>query len=385
LWDEPDEDDAGSRPLAVSGPGWSEQPVHSLEVPVDEGDGELDDGELDDGDRGSDREFEDHPSPVGAPVAVEPAAHTEAPEDAVERPGLELLTGVFGLLLAVSAFLPWYLSGDFKVSGWASGTTGPLVVALGILVAAVVALRRFGVAVSLPLQAALILEGAGWLAVVAIIPKRFMKPLPALDRHEVYQLLALLLAVGVAMAGGTVSRTASLVLRPGWLAMAGGKIGAGLLGAVVVVAGFFGVTNDVVDPASFNVPQVVDGVPDCLKGAGFPIPKGVEATTGRQSDPRAEFPFCSVTLESRVSVNTTLIRYRSALRDAGYRIVFADKKGSPLRRLQAQKESDCLTLAHAPGVGTGKKVKSTVTVNLVNLDAVAQFGVTCDLRAPGGG
>ncbi|HVL32321.1 MAG TPA: hypothetical protein VM600_01935, partial [Actinomycetota bacterium] len=61
----------------------------------------------------------------------------------VERPLDELGAGIAALVLSASVFLPWYSRPTLDgVSGWTSGSWGPIIFFLGLAAFAIVLIRR---------------------------------------------------------------------------------------------------------------------------------------------------------------------------------------------------------------------------------------------------
>ena len=78
-----------------------------------------------------------------------------------------------GVVLAVSAFTGWYTGPSegvrVSVMGWHTGTLGKLVLAVGILVVLVVALREFGVDLPATVPESLLTIALGSLATIFVL------------------------------------------------------------------------------------------------------------------------------------------------------------------------------------------------------------------------
>lgn len=295
---------------------------------------------------------------AGAPEPAQPEAPALPSAENV-RPGIELAVAAACAVLAASVFFPWYSTFTHTASGWASGGWAPAVFALGVLGVATVALRRLKVAVEFPVHHALVLEGIGWVAVVFVFVKRQFAPRindVEMAVNNTGVLLALFSAVAVALLGGMVSKGEPFVLRPGWLRSTGGRIGAGMLAAVVAVGAFFGLANSAEMPAP-AAPQQRSGYAPCLSDADVPIPDGVEAAGYTENTTQA-LPVCFGQLTSTLALRDLGAAYRSSLNDAGWEVLFYDPQKTNIR-LQALKGSDCLSVtatAVKPKAGTDKAI-----------------------------
>ena len=117
------------------------------------------------------------------------------------------LGGLAGLVLALSAFMGWYVgSGDgltISVIGWHTGTLGKLVFAVGIAVVLLVLLREAGIELPPSIPGSLVVIALGALATIFVliqlvsIPDKF---LPA-DGRGIGIWISLVAAVGVILAG----------------------------------------------------------------------------------------------------------------------------------------------------------------------------------------
>lgn len=119
----------------------------------------------------------------------------------------ERLTWISGLVLALSAFMGWYVgSGDgltLSVIGWHTGALGVLVFFIGLAVLALIALREAGIALPAMVPESLVVIGLGSLGTIFVlirvidIPDRF---LPA-DGRGIGLWISLAAALGVIVGG----------------------------------------------------------------------------------------------------------------------------------------------------------------------------------------
>jgi hypothetical protein len=243
---------------------------------------------------------------------------------AIDRPAIELGVAGFAALLAGSVFLPWYHNVPGTVSGWASGTWGPVIFFFAVAVVAIVLLRRQGIAVSFPVEPTLVVEAIGWVCVLGVIAKRFFPPkafgykLPT----DGWLFVSLALALGLALLAGMSSSNAAFVLRPSWWKSTGGKIGTAIL--VIALAGglTFGLTNTAV---STTIPQVKanppavqsKGLPPCAKRINLPTPDGYTAVLGSEIP---SISHCAVQFSSSLPLQIAFTRFVAALRGAGWTV-----------------------------------------------------------------
>ena len=255
---------------------------------------------------------------------------------------------VVAALLAASTFLPWYRgpSGfDVSVTGWASGSWGPLVLFLAAGSLALVALRRFGVKVSLPVEESLLHEGAGWLALVAAVVKSRFRPGPANFLGASY---GVWVAIGAAalliILAGRMSPHAPLVLRPGWMRGKAGVVGMVVLGVMVAGSAVFGVTNKpslTAEGGPDVFPGTVRGrLPDCAKG--FPVPRDVKPELGFGTGST-----CQAQLTSSRSPTELAVAFRELLKSNRY--TFTEVAGAPGSTVFTITKPRCATLAVVPG------------------------------------
>jgi hypothetical protein len=267
------------------------------------------------------------PPPVEPETRIEPAwgaprpawEEEPGPSRTTERPetyGADIPVALASALLGASVFLPWYTGPPgygLSVSAWATGSWGPVILFLAAGSLLLVALRRVGLAVSLPIEESLVHEAAGWLALAAAVLKsRFRPGLEGL-------LLSYGLWVGIGGAvlliilAGRMSPHAPLVFRPGWHRGRAGKIGAVVLLAMIGGSAAFGMINTtpLVPKASVsNVPGVITGrLPDCAKG--FPVPSGVRPTQAFERP-------CQAQLSSDKTAADVTAAFDAALKQGGW-------------------------------------------------------------------
>lgn len=243
----------------------------------------------------------------------------------IESPRAELIAIGISLALAVSVFvLPWYTIGSATLSGWKTGTWGPVVFFLALASATILGLRRVGVKIAFPVDHSLVIEGIGWICTVGILLKNLMRPainsFPS-NRH-LLSLVSLLLAVGLALIGPKLSGSAPFVIRPGWFASNAGRLGAAVLIVAIGAGAAFGLT---VDPNAKGTSlagknpaiKTIKGFPPCMKEAGFPLIKGVKA--GDSVDAR-EAKVCYASFSTKLTAATVFSQYKAALILAGWKV-----------------------------------------------------------------
>jgi hypothetical protein len=246
------------------------------------------------------------------------------PSSAVDRPLAELGVAVFGALLAASAFLPWYHSEPTRVSGWASGTWGPVIFFLAAAAVVIVVLRRAGIGVAFPVEPTLVVEAIGWVCVIGLILKRYFPPKPFGYKlpTDGWIFASLAFALGLALIAGIASSNAAFVLRPGWWKGAPGRIGAIVL--VIALAGglAFGFTNTAVSTAvpkaRVNPPaSEFKGLPPCATRIHLPTPTGFTPTAGSEVKGLNN---CNVLFTSTLTVDVAFSRFVAALRGKGWSV-----------------------------------------------------------------
>ncbi|MFA5890068.1 MAG: hypothetical protein WDA27_03805 [Actinomycetota bacterium] len=259
------------------------------------------------------------------PAPDAPSALDGAPPRTWEEPAAAALAGVLAILVLV----PWYSAGSLSVSGWASGTWGPVVFFLALAAVGVIALRRLNAPVRFPVESGLVVEAVAWVSIVGLFIKRFMRVKAGATGFTLGvtrgQTIALFVAVGLALVAGRLSTNAPIMIRPGWFRDREGKIGVAILGVALAVGLIFGFTNSAfpgqpqsqagaVNP---NVRQVT-GMPKCGKDMRFPVPAGVTATSGY--DIKGS-PTCVMTFSSSsLTLSKMYSRFVAALRKAGWSV-----------------------------------------------------------------
>lgn len=260
----------------------------------------------------------------GAPAETLPADPTF-----IERPRDEMFTGIIAALLAASTFLPWYKAAfpPRTISGFASGTWGPIVFFLALAAVAIVVLRRLRVPVSFPIETSLMLEGFGWLSVAGALLKKFFvlhQPGfgtgtgPALTVEKgLYA--GVVLGAALAIVGARTASSAPMMLRPGWFASTAGKLGASVLAVALVLGlglGFtaspFASSADVGASPNVPRPKQFKGFPPCATTAKFPQVPGVKASTGYSIEIEGRVT-CGMQFTTTLSPRTALTRYEHAL------------------------------------------------------------------------
>ena len=250
--------------------------------------------------------------------------------------------------LAAATFLPWYKGpAGFGISatGWGSGTWGPLIFFLAVGSIVLVALRRFGVNVSLPIEESLFHEGAGWIALVGSVIKSRFRPGPADLLSTAY---GAWIAIGVSavliILAGRMSPHAPLVVRPGWHKARAGIIGVIVLGLVVAGSAVFGATNKAAltpssSPGDAFAGTVRGRLPDCAKG--FELPAGVKPEYGFGTG-----GVCQAQLTSTKSSADLTTDFRALLKKNKY--VFTELTGAPGSTVFTITKPRCATLAVVP-------------------------------------
>jgi hypothetical protein len=268
--------------------------------------------------------------PWGFPLPESDALEAGPPE-AVERPRDELFVGVACAVLAATVFLPWYKSVFRNVSGWSSGTWGPIIFFLALAGVAIVALRRLKVPIAFPFDHSLILEGIGWLSVGMAFIKRFFAPHLNTFKYQINtwpMLATMFAAVAVALLGGRVSSGAPFVMRPGWFKDRAGKTGAALLGVALALGIAFGLTAGSSDASQatsnpLKSKQIL-GFPNCAKKAKFPQFAGFKATLGAETPASgSQQASCVVTFTAPFTTKVALARIETALQGAHWTFAVA--------------------------------------------------------------
>lgn len=301
-------------------------------------------------------------APTFTSSAVDPAESLEDPA----RPRDELLAGLAGLVLAVSTLLPWYRLGARELTGLASGTFAALAFAVGLAAAGIVVLRRLGRPVRFPLEFGLVLEVLGYAGVGSVIVKRFLRP-SGYDVVNLNTFLALGSAAGLAFMASKLSAGAPFVIRPGWAKESGGKVGAGLLAGIVLVAGVLAV----VKPGAPTTPKIEElktssTAPACVEEANFPVLAVITDVTYRYGTiPGSEFtgePYTICTGEGRSTELPPQLQKRFQTQLAAAKWKFETPKAISGIAMITLREPRCgfISMNKASGTSPGAKKAPTL-------------------------
>jgi hypothetical protein len=148
------------------------------------------------------------PYPPGRSVSDRPLARRERFTGAGILAMGEQVTGLAGLILALSAFTDWYAGSDsvgptIGVIGWHTGTLGKLVFFIGLAVVALVALREAGIELPPTVPDSLVVIALGSLSTIFVLIRLISIPdefLPASGRG-IGIWISLLASLGVIGAG----------------------------------------------------------------------------------------------------------------------------------------------------------------------------------------
>lgn len=293
---------AASRPIAVAREGAGAPRVYSPPTPAVE-------------------LFDSLDVEADSSLVSEPSAAEAAPPRTWE----ELAAAGLAAVLAILVLVPWYSAsgGSLGVSGWASGTWGPIIFFLALAAVGVVVIRRLNAPIRFPVESGLVIEGIAWVSIIALFIKRFLRVKVGATGFALGvtrgQTIALFTAVALALVAGRMSSNAPIMVRPGWFRDRAGKTGVAILGIALIFGLVFGFTNSAFPGQSktqtgavnSNVRQV-SGMPQCAKDLKFPVPAGVTATSGY--DIKGS-PTCVVTFStSTLTLNQMYSRFVSALR-----------------------------------------------------------------------
>jgi hypothetical protein len=279
----------------------------------------------------------------------------------VDKPWAEVGVGVFALLLAGSVFLPWYHNALTTISGWSSGTWGPIIFFLALAALAIVVLRRVQIPVAFPVEAPLVVEAIGWICVIGLILKRYFQPtlfgtkLPS----DGWIFASLACALGLAILAGTASSNTAFVLRPRWFGGRPGWIGTAVVAAALAGGLALGFTNTSVPTAApvkpGPQPTQIRGLPNCAKRLKLPTPQGFTAYVGYESTT------CIATWYTSFGLNQAYSRYTSALRAAHWTVTDGQQKTGG--RTAALRGPACgnASVANAPLSGKNQVVVEVVT------------------------
>jgi len=266
-----------------------------------------------------------------------------------DRYATDLPILITSALLAGATFIPWYKGPrgfGLSVTGWASGSWGPLIAFLGLGSVALVVLRRLGVSVGLPVEESLLHEGAGWVALVGAVFKSRIRPGSAGLLSASYGVwIAIAAAAILIVLAGRMSPHAGLVLRTGWHKGKAGVIGIVVLGIVVAGSAVFGVTNSPTlqptggSPSDLFAGTVRGRMPDCAKG--FPLPESIKPQYGFGTGST-----CQAQLTSSRPPAEITAAFDSLLRTRGW--TFTKITGAPGSTIFTITKPRCATLAVVP-------------------------------------
>jgi hypothetical protein len=270
---------------------------------------------------------DEKPAPEDAQPVETRAAPIAAPRremSPVDRPIVELVIAAAAFLLGGSVFFPWYHIGFGTVSGWSSGTWGPIIFFSALASFVIVVLRRVHVPIAFPVEATLVVEGLGWVSVIGLIFKRYFAPsvLGSTLATDGWIFASLLFALALAILGGMASSSAPFVVRPGWFRGNGGKIGAGVLGIALAAGLTLGFANQattqVAKARTVTPPTQVKGFPPCARRLHLPSPAGFTPTQGFDYKGQDN---CIATFSTKLSLTAAYDRYTKALKAGGWTLV----------------------------------------------------------------
>jgi hypothetical protein len=287
--------------------------------------------------------------------AVAPATKRGIDHYATDIPVL-----IVAAFLAGSTLLDWYkaLPGyGINVSGWQSGTWGPIITFLALGSVFLIALRRLGVQVSLPVDESLLHEGIGWVSLVGTVIKSRIRPgVPGLLSTSYGVYVGMGAAVLLVVLAGRMSPHAPFVVRPGWHRAKAGVAGIAIIAVVVAGSAVFGTINSADLQPKGNVGDLLAGtvrgrIPDCAKG--FPLTEGLKPQYGFGTGTA-----CQVVLSSTKTPAAVAAEFRTLLRSKNY--VFTEITGAPGSIILSITKPRCATLAVVPGE-TGTTVAVALT------------------------
>lgn len=360
----------------------------------DEADGDDDsEGDSDGPDvGGSPREVAIAPGPfvlegetdVAQPLLVrfddrEIPAEREPGTGEVERPREELLAGAAAFVLTFSVFLSWFGQTGLPITGWEGGIWGPVIFFTSLAVVAIVALRRFGVPLALPVDHSAIIEAVGWLAVLGALASRlFGAEVNGTDfPATTWVFVPIVAGVALALLASKISTGSPFVLKPGWFDGTGGKIGASIL-AVALLGGLgFGVTGEATPGRGTArretpVKQFQGKLPPCATAVKFPTPPSVKLALSFQL-PEDN---CNVTFTSTATLKKLTADFRAALKAAGWKFVATPSPKAMTFQLTAPR---CGTLSLneiGQTAGSGKTPAPRITARITGF---AVFSKTCTI------
>jgi hypothetical protein len=304
--------------------------------------------------------------PVATEVPPPRAERTPAGSIVVDKPWAEVMVGAFAVLLAASVFLPWYHNALATVSGWSSGTWGPIIFFLALGALGIVTLRRLQISIAFPVESPLVVEAIGWACVIGLILKRYFQPVAfgAKLPSDGWIFASLACALGMALLAGVASSSTSFVLRPRWFEGKPGWIGAGVLVVALAAGVSLGFTNTSVPTAAplrpGPQPTQVRGVPACAKRDNVPTPSAFTPYVGYDSTT------CIAAWSTTLSVTQAYARYIAALRAAGWTVT--DGQPSAAGRSAGLKGKACGTASVAKAA-IGGKMEVVVEVVLFKCSA----------------
>jgi hypothetical protein len=284
-------------------------------------------------------------SPSDAPASSEPPA-----ADLTHPYATDLPIAAVSTVLAVSTFLPWYHGPKgfgISVSGWSSGTWGPVIFFLALGSLALIALRRVNVSVSLPVEESLVHEGAGWISLVgAVVKSRFHPGVSGLLGTSWGVWIAIALSAGLIILAGRMAPHAPFVLRPGWARGRAGIVGLSVLAIVVAGSAVFGATNSASlrpsgrDSRSFSG-SVSGKLPECAKG--FALPAGLKPEFGFGAGTACSFELTSAQTPVQVAkAFKTLFKAK--------RYTYSIDPGAPGSTVFSVTKPRCAKVAIVPGM-----------------------------------
>jgi hypothetical protein len=246
-----------------------------------------------------------------------------------ERYATDIPVLIVSALLAGLTFLEWYKGPPgfgISASGWQSGTWGPIILFLAAGSVALVALRRLGVHISLPVDESLLHEGAGWVTLVGAVIKSRLRPGTEGLLSASYGVWITVGAAAVLIVlAGRMSPHAPFVVRPGWHRAKAGVLGMIVLAAVVAGSAVFGTINSASlepkgNPSDLLAGTVRGKLPDCAKV--FPLAAGLKPQYGFGTGAA-----CQAVLSSTKTPPQISAEFRALLKSKNY--VFTEDSPTP--------------------------------------------------------
>jgi hypothetical protein len=187
-------------------------------------------------------------------------------------------------------------------------------------------------------------EGIGWLCVLALILKRYFAPQIAGIRlpTDGWIFASLLCALGLAVTAGWASSSAAFVVRKGWFRDVPGQLGTAALALALVGALAFGFINTVPSasrPGGSLVvaPQLVRGSPKCAARLHLPTPPGFTATQGY--DFKDQPSTCVTFYSTSLKLDPAMSRFTSALEGEGWSVTIG--RPTQISRVAAIRGRSC--------------------------------------------